>query len=152
MTEIDSMEFYKRVTESENETREYTLGHESGAETTFELTVVNRKTLLDEINRLPDPMLETLSQAEDEDEAQEMAEQQNMLSNVNGDTILAFENICIESLSDPDGKLTRHNFEEIVAELDFETLFEIGSEIIEMSFEETGSIKDFQKVDSDKNS
>jgi len=49
-------------------------------------------------------------------------------------------------------ELTSHNFEEIVAELDFETLFEIGSEVIEMSFEETGSIKDFHAVDSDKNS
>lgn len=146
------MEFYKRVTESENETREYTLEHQSGAELTVELTLVNRKTLLDEINRLPDEMLETLSEAEDEDEAQEMAEERNMLSNVTGDTILAFENICVDSLNDPDGKLTSHNFEELVAELDFETLFEMGSEIIEMSFEESGSIKDFQKADSDKNS
>jgi len=150
MSNVDAMDFYKRVTESENEVREYTLEHESGAELNVELTVVNRKTLLDEINRLPDAMLETLSQAEDEDEAQEMAEEQNMLSNVNGDTILAFENICVASMNHDE--LTSHNFEEIVAELDFETLFEIGSEVIEMSFEETGSIKDFHAVDSDKNS
>lgn len=146
------MEFYKRVTESENDVRSYTLEHDSSAAMTVDLTVVNRKTLLDEINRLPDAMLETLSEAEDEDEAQEMAEDQNMLSNVNGDTILAFENICVNSMSDPDGELTTHHFEEIVAELDFETLFEIGSEVIEMSFEETGSIKDFHEVDSDKSS
>jgi hypothetical protein len=146
------MEFYKRVTESKNDVREYTLEHQSGAQMTVELTVVNRKTLLDEINRLPDEMLETLSEAEDEEEAQQRAEEQNMLSNVNGDTILAFENICVNSLNDPEDKLTSHNFEEIVAELDFETLFEIGSEVIEMSFEETGSIKDFHEVDSDKNS
>jgi len=148
--EVDAMDFYKRVTESENETREYTLEHETGATLAIELTVVNRKTLLDEINRLPDEMLQTLSQAEDEDEAQEIAEERNMLSNVNGDTILAFENICVASMSHDE--LTSHNFEEIVAELDFETLFEIGSEVIEMSFEETGSIKDFHEADSDKNS
>lgn len=150
MTQVDAMEFYKRVTESTNDTSEYTLTHDSGAQMDVSLNVVNRKVLLDEINRLPEEMLQTLSEAEDEDEAQEMAEEGNMLSNVNGDTILAFENICVESMSHED--LTRHNFEEIVSELDFETLFEIGSEIIEMSFEETGSIKDFQKVDSDKNS
>lgn len=144
------MDFYKRVTESENEVREYTLEHQTGAELTIELTVVNRKTLLDEINRLPDAMLQTLSEADDEDEAQEMAQEQNMLSNVNGDTILAFENICVASMNHDE--LTSHNFEEIVAELDFETLFEIGSEVIEMSFEETGSIKSFHKADSDKNS
>jgi len=150
MTQVDAMEFYKRVTESTNDISEYTLTHDSGAQMDVELHVVNRKVLLDEINRLPEEMLQTLSEAEDEDEAQEMAEERNMLSNVNGDTILAFENICVESMAHEE--LTRHNFEEIVAELDFETLFEIGSEIIEMSFEETGSIKDFQKVDSDKNS
>lgn len=147
MTEVDSMEFYQRVTESENDVSTYTLEHQSGAEMKVELQVVNRKTLLDEINRLPDEMLQTLSEADDEDDAQEMAEERNMLSNVNGDTILAFENICVASMNDPEGKLTRHNFEEIVAELDFETLFEIGSEVIEMSFEETGSIKDFHKED-----
>ena len=42
--------------------------------------------MLDEISRLPDEMLETLSEAEDEEEAQEMAEQRNMLSGVNGQT------------------------------------------------------------------
>lgn len=150
MPETDAMDFYQRVTESENEVREYTLEHQTGAELTIELTVVNRKTLLDEINRLPDEMLQTLSEAEDEEDAQEMAEDENMLSNVNGDTILAFENICVASMNHDD--LTSHNFEEIVSELDFESLFEIGSEVIEMSFEETGSIKDFHKVDSDKSS
>lgn len=145
MTETDAMDFYKRVTESKNESREFTLVHDSNAELTVTLTVVNRKLLLDEINRLPDEMLETLSEAEDEDDAQEMAQERNMLSNVNGDTILAFENICVDSMEHDE--LTTHHFEEIVADLDFETLFEIGSEVIEMSFEETGSIKDFHKAD-----
>lgn len=145
MTETEAMDFYKRVTESNNKTSDYTLVHDSNAELTVTLTVVNRKILLDEINRLPDEMLETLSEAEDEDDAQEMAEERNMLSNVNGDTILAFENICVESMTHDD--LTTHHFEEIVADLDFETLFEIGSEIIEMSFEESGSIKDFHEAD-----
>ena len=147
MTQVDSMEFYQRVTESESDVRTKTIEHQSGAEMEVELTVVNRKLLLDEISRLPDEMLQTLSEAEDEDDAQEMAEERNMLSNMNGDTILAFENICAESLNDPEAKLTKHNFEEIVAELDFETLFEIGSEIIEMSFEDGGSIKDFHEAD-----
>jgi len=148
MTEVDPMEFYKQVTNSDNKSREYVLEHEaSNMEMPVELTVVDRKTLLDEINRLPDEMLQTLSQADDEDEAQEMAEERNMLSNVNGDTVLAFENICVASMHDPRDKLTSHNFEEIVAELDFETLFQIGSKVIELSFEETGSIKNFRKVE-----
>lgn len=142
---VDAMDFYQRVTETEDETREYTLEHQSGAAITVSLTTVNRKMLLDEINRLPEEMLGTLSEAEDEEEAQELAEEQNMLSGVTGDTVLAFENICIDSMTHED--LTTHHFEEIVAQLDFETLFEIGSEVIEMSFEDAGSIKDFQKED-----
>lgn len=150
MTQVDAMEFYQRVTDSEERTEEYVLTHESNAELTVELQVVNRKTLLDEINRLPDEMMEMLSEAEDEEEAQEMAEEQNMLSGVNGDTIMAFENICVEAMNHDE--LTRHNFEDMVSELSFEVLFEMGSKVIELSFEEQGSIKDFREVDSDKNS
>lgn len=144
MTEVDGMEFYQRVTESATQTDEYTLEHQSGAEMTVELEVINRKVLLDEIARLPDEMMETLSEAEDEEEAQEMAQNNNMLSGVNGDTVTAFENICIASMSHEE--LTQHNFEAIVAELSFEVLFDIGSKIIELSFENQGSIKDFHEV------
>lgn len=144
------MEFYQRVTDSDDRSAEYVLTHQSNAELTVELTVVNRKILLDEIARLPDEMLNTLSEADDEEEAQELAEERNMLSGVNGDTIMAFENICVESMEH--GELTRHNFEDIVQELSFEVLFEIGSKVIELSFEEQGSIKDFREVDSGKNS
>lgn len=144
------MEFYQRVTDNEHKSKEYTLEHENGYELTVDLEVVDRKTLLDEISRLPDEMLETLSEAEDEEEAQEMAEDQNMLSGVNGQTILAFENICVESMNHED--LTRHNFEDMVGELSFEVLFEMGAQVIEMSFEEQGSIKDFHEAGTDKNS
>lgn len=150
MTEVDAMEFYQKVTdESEKPSKQYKLTHRSNAELVVDLYPVDRKLLLDEISRLPDEMLSTLSEAEDEDEAQEMAEQEGLLSGVNGDTILAFENICAESMSHDD--LTTHNFEHMVTEFDFEVLFEIGSAVIEMSFEDGGSIKDFQEVDSDKN-
>lgn len=149
--EVDAIDFVNRATSTSNErSSEYVLEHESGAELTVELRPVDRKKLLDEIGRLPDEMLETLSEAEDEEEAQELAEEQNMLSGVNGNTVLAFENICAESFYHDD--LTSHHYEDLVSELDFETLFEIGSEVIEMSFENTGSIKDFHEVDSDKSS
>jgi hypothetical protein len=35
--------------------------------------------------------------------------------------------------------------DKIVAELNFEVLFELGTEIIDMSSEQTGSIRGFQK-------
>lgn len=150
MTEVDGMEFYQRVTDSEPKSEDFVLTHESNAEITIELVEVDRKKLMDEINRLPDEMMEMLSEAEDEDEAQELAEERNMLSGVNGQTILAFENICLESMAHPD--LTRHNFEDMVQELSFEVLFEMGARVIELSFENQGSIKDFREAGTDKNS
>lgn len=151
MTEVDAMEFYTRVTDSDqSSTTEYTLEHQSGAELTVTLTDVDRKFLLDEINRLPDEMLAMLSEAEDEDEAQELAEERNMLSNVDGNTIDAFESICAESMDHEE--LTTHNFEDMVGELSFDVLFEMGSTVIEQSFENQGSIKDFRAVDSGRNS
>lgn len=150
MTEVDAMEFYQRVTDSKSTSTEYTLEHTTGAELTVELNVVERKFLLDEIARLPDEMLDTLTEAEDEDEAQEMAEDEGMLSNVNGDTILAFENICVEAISHPE--LTTHNIEDIVSELSFEVLFEMGSIVLERSFEETGSVEGFREAGSGKSS
>lgn len=150
MTEVDAMEFYQKVTDSTNEQREFTLTHQSNAELTVTLEPVERKLLLDEISRLPDEMLSTLSDADDEDEAQEMAEQQGMLANVNGDTVRAFENICVTGMSHDE--LTDHHLEDIVSELGFEPLFEMGSIIIEMSFEDGGSVTDFHEVGSDKNS
>lgn len=152
MSEVNGLDFYDRVTSNTKQSEEYTLVHDSGAEFTLELEEVNRKFVLDEINRLPDGMLEALSEADDEDEAQEMAEERNMLTNVNGNTILAFENICVESMNDPSGELTSHQFEDIVQNLSFEALFEMGSIIIENSIGDTGSIKDFHRVDSDKSS
>lgn len=151
--EVGGIEFYQRAVGGEDDdpvTKKYVLKHESNAEITVDLHVVERKTLLDEINRLPDEMMEMLSQADDEEEAQEMAEEQNMLSGVNGQTIMAFEHICIESMDHDD--LTRHHFEELVTELDFEVLFEIGARVIELSFEEQGSIKDFREAGTGKNS
>jgi len=150
MPEVDAMEFYQRVTDNESKSKQYTLEHETGAELTVDITEVDRSYVLDQINRLPDEMLDTLSEAEDEDEAQELAEEQNMLSNVDGETVLAFENLCAEAMDHDE--LTRHNFEDMVAELSFEVLFEMGSAVIELSLGDQGSIKDFREVDTDKNS
>jgi hypothetical protein len=150
MTEVDGMEFYQRVTDDDHKFKEFTLVHQSNAELTVKLQEVDRKKILDEINRLPEEMLQMLSEAEDEEEAEEMAEEQNMLSGVNGQTIMAFENICAMSMTHDD--LTQHNMEDMVTELDFEVLFEMGARIIELSFAEQGSIKDFREADTGKNS
>lgn len=150
MQEVDALDFYERVVDEESETRERTLEHQSGATVSVDLTVVDRKDLLDEINKLPDEMLETISEAEDPEEAEERARSQNLLSGVTGETVEAFENICIESIEHE--QWTSHHVEDVVSELDFEVLFPIGAEIIEFSFEDQGSITDFHEPGSDRSS
>jgi len=145
MTEVDALDWYAKVVSDETTTEDYVLEHSTGAELTVTLAPVDRKELLNQISKLPDEMLSTLSEADDEDEAQEMAEEQDMLSNVNGDTIEAFESICVSGLSH--AELTSNEFKDIVDHLSFEVLFEVGSKLIELSFEETGTVEGFRKLD-----
>lgn len=144
MPEVDALDWYQTVV-GESVEEEYELTHTTGAAITVRLKPIERATLLDEISRLPEEMLETLSEAEDEDEAQELAEEQNMLSSVDGNTVKAFESICVEGMYHE--KLSSREFEEIVKNLSFEVLFEAGSKLIEMSFEETGKVEGFRKLD-----
>ena len=43
------------------------------------------------------------------------------------------------------GELTQHHFDDMVTELDLEVLFEMGSEIIEMSLSDSGKITGFRE-------
>lgn len=151
MEEVEAMAFYNAVTDDDGEdkSKEITLENATGEALTVSLTVVDRDYLMDQITQLPDAMLETLEEAEDPEEAEDKAEDANMISNVNGDTIRAFESICAAGMDHEE--LTGHHFEDMVKELDFEVLFPIGAEIIELSFENTGRVKDFHAQDSDKN-
>lgn len=146
----DATDFYKRVTSGESTHSERVLEHESGAQITVELHPVARQQLLDQISRLPDQMLETISEAEDEEEARQRAEESNMLSGINGNTVIAFETLCSESMKHDE--LTPYEIEDIVSELSFNVLFEIGAEVMELSFDNDGSIRDFHEVGSDKSS
>jgi hypothetical protein len=148
MADTEAIDFYNEVMDSEEQAEEYTLEHEQGYELTVELTSANRKDVLDEINKLPEEMLSAISEADEGDEA-DVAEEQNMLANVDGDTVDAFEKICAMGMQHD--KLTSHHFEDMAEKLDFEVLFEMGARIIEFSLDES-TIKDFHEVDSDKSS
>lgn len=151
MQEVDAMDFYSRVTDENAGTeKQITLENADGAALEVTLTVVDRKYLLDQITKLPDEMMEALSEADDPDEAEEEAREANLLTNVNGDTIEAFESICTASMEHEE--LTSHHFHDICEELDFEVLFPIGADVIEMSFENTGAVTDFHEADGAKNS
>jgi len=67
------------------------------------------------------------------------------MSAVTEGTVSAFEDLLNESLEHEE--LTTTQMRAIVNELSFEMLFELGSECINMSVEETGEIRDFHEQD-----
>jgi len=148
MNEGDALDFYEDVVgggdaSAPSETVEYVLEAANGRELTVELTPVDRKFVIDKLNALPDEMLELFSEVDDPEEAQERAQEQNALTGLSGDAIGAFEEICAESMEH--GELTQHHFDEMVEELSLEIVFEMGSEVIEMSLDDDGAITGFRE-------
>jgi hypothetical protein len=145
MEEEAALNFYQRITEGKKRHQTISLTHSSGS--TLEgvrMHPVDKKTLAGVIERLPDSMFEAVEGVDDPEEAEEALEEQGgSLDAVTGDTVDAFEDLCKESLDHPE--LTKPQMQHIVEELNFEVLFELGTEVINMSSEETGAIRAFQK-------
>lgn len=145
MEQENALEFYERVTEGTDLYKTITLEHNSGAALDgFEMYAIDKQTLAGVIQRLPEQMFEAVEGAEDADEAEaELEDDGGDLSAVTKETVDAFEDLCSESLQHPE--YTSIQVEKIVKELNFETLFELGTEIINMSVEDTGSIRGFHE-------
>lgn len=147
MQEESALEFYERLTEGTDYYKTISLEHKSGA--TLEdvrLYAVDKQTLAGIIERLPDSMFEAVEGADDADEAEEELEEKGGdLSAVTESTVDAFEDLIHESIDHQ--QLTNTQLRHIVSELDFETLFELGTEVINMSVEDTGDIRGFQEQD-----
>lgn len=151
MQHVEAMEFFDRVVDDDDEPdREITLEHSSGAALDVHLQGLDRKVIIDQLQYLPDSMVDAMTSAEDPEEAEERAREQNLMSDVNSDTITAFETLCAKGINHPD--LTSQNIEMMIQEFDFEVLFNLGAQIIELSFEDGGSIRDFHEPDSGKSS
>jgi len=156
MNEGDAMEFFDEVVGGEDgphapsQETEYVLEAQNGRELTVTLKPVDRKFAIDKLNDLPDELLELFSEVEDPEEAQRQAEEAGALAGLSGSAIKAFEELCAESMSHP--KLTTTHMEQVAKELDLEVLFEMGSQVVEMSLEDDGAISGFRKPGSDKNS
>jgi hypothetical protein len=153
MQEVEALEFYERVTDDEQSFGDKPtriLEHESGATLEVTLVSVDRADLMDEMQRLPESMIEAMSGADDPDEAEERAREQGLLTDVDGETIRAFENIVVQGIEHEE--LTTKHFKRMVEKFDLEVLFPIGAEIMEESFEDTGSVTDFHEPGSDNNS
>lgn len=146
MNEGDAFTFYEEVVGGEDDVDqdriEYVLEANNGRELDLYLTKLDRKFVIDKLNELPDELLELFAEVDDPEEAQERADEQNALAGLSGDAIGAFESLCAESMEH--GELTQHHFDDLVSELSLEVLFEMGSEIIELSLEGNGKITGFR--------
>lgn len=146
MQEEQALDFYDRIVSGTDRYETIDLQHSSGATLEgVQMHPVDKKTIASVIQRLPDSMFEAVEEADGLDEAEEMVQEQQggNLDAVTEETVEAFEDLCKESLMHD--KLTPTQMKQIVDELSFETLFELGTEIIDMSVESTGAIQDFQK-------
>jgi len=145
MQEEDALDFYKRITSGTKSYETIEIEDKSGAVLSgVEMHPVDKKRLAGVISELPDEMFDAVDEAEDPEEAEaELEDSGGSLNAVNENTIEAFEEICTDSLSHPE--LTSSQVAAIVSELSFEVLFELGTEIINMSSEQTGSVQGFRK-------
>lgn len=147
MTETSAVDFYERIVEGQDRKDEITLEHSSNAELTgVEMNPVSKRVLASVVQRLPDEMFEAVEESDNPEEAEEELEEQGAnVDAVTEETVGAFEDLCKESLSHEE--LTNVQMHSIIDELDFEILFSLGAEIIEMSFDNSGEIKDFHAQD-----
>lgn len=143
MQEDDAMDFYERIVEGTKRTKVISLETDEGYTLdNVEMSPVSKTELAGVIERLPDDMFDAVEEAEGDAEAAE----ENMegdLSAVNEDTVESFEDLLKESLSHP--KLAPSQMNDIVDALGFEVLFELGSEVINMSVEQAGDIRSFRE-------
>lgn len=153
MKEIDPVDFYEKVVdddEAASAANERVLEYRTGEALTVEVRDVDRDWLFDQLDRLPDEVMEALAGAEDAEEAEQRAREENLFANVDGETIRTFEDICSRGLFH--AELTGDHWEMMVGELGLEVLFSIGAEIMELTLGDGGAIKDFHEPDSVKSS
>lgn len=153
MKEIDPVDFYQKVIDDEegaSAANERVLEYRTGEALTVEVQSVDRDWLFDQLDRLPDEVMEALAGAEDAEEAEERAREENLFANVDGETIRTFEDVCTRGLYH--GKLTDEHWDSMTEELGLEVLFSIGAEIMELTLGEGGAITDFHEPDSGKSS
>lgn len=143
MQETDAMDFYKRIVEGTKASKSIDLEHSEGYTLTdVQMSPIDKKTLAGVIERLPDEMFEAVEGADgDAEQAEENME--GDMSAVTEDTVDAFEDLLSDSLDHPD--LTTSQVDQLVTALSFEVLFELGTEVIDMSVEQTGDIRAFHE-------
>jgi hypothetical protein len=145
MEQNEALSFYERITEGTKSYETIELEHKSGATLSdVEMHPVDKRTLAGVIEQLPEEMFDAVNDADNPEQAEEQLEENGGSMNaVSEDVVTGFEELCDESLDH--NELTRPQIRQIIEELGFEILFELGTEIIDMSSEEAGSVKSFRK-------
>lgn len=146
MQQEDAIDFFKLVTEGTDLSKSITLEHSTGKTLDdVQMHPVDKQVLASVISRLPDEMFDAVDGAEDAEEAEEELEENSGLSMsaINEETVDAFEDLCKNSLTHE--TLAPPQMKTIVEALNFGTLFELGTEIINMSMENDGAIRDFHE-------
>jgi hypothetical protein len=146
MQDSTANDFYERIVEGTKYKKEIDLEHGSGAKLEgVVMRPVNKQVLASVIQALPEEMFEAVEDADSADEAEEMLDGDGggSLAAMSSETVSEFEKLCKESLSHPE--LTSKQMEAVVDALGFEMLFELGGDIMDMSFSDSGAIKDFQE-------
>lgn len=147
----DALEFFEDVVGDDDPhaepdpEREFELEAANGRVVVMGLVPCDRKFVIDQLNKLPDELLDLLSEVDDPEEAQARADEANALTGLSGQAIDAFEQLCAKGMQHEE--YTEHHYKRLVKELDLEILFEMGSMIIEMSLEDTGKITGFREVE-----
>jgi len=145
MDQSTANDFYNRIVEGTDYAKTIELEHGSGASLEgVKVHPVDKQDLADVIEALPEDLFDAVEDADSPEEAEEMMEGQGMsVGSLGSDAVEEFENVVKQSLSHPE--LTNTQMSQIVSSLDFAVLFELGGEIIDMSFSEGGAIQDFQE-------
>jgi len=145
MDQSTANDFYNRIVEGTDYAKTIELEHGSGASLEgVKVHPVDKQDLADVIEALPEDLFDAVEDADSPEEAEEMMEDQGMsVGSLGSDAVEEFENVVKQSLSHPE--LTNTQMSQIVSSLDFAVLFELGGEIIDMSFSEGGAIQDFQE-------
>jgi hypothetical protein len=145
MNESEALEFFDDVVgdSKSSSSEEYVLESDNGRELNVEVVELDRSYVIDQLNELPDEMLEQMTEIEDEGDIDEQQAAQ-AAGGISGDAIRAFEELCAEGMEHPE--LTTHQLQMLAQELGLEVLFEVGSIIIEQSLEEDGRITGFRKA------
>lgn len=137
-------DFYERVLNSSKNTKQIILPHKSGAELTVTLTAVPKAEIADAIGDMPDELFEAAESGDvDAEEAEEMAREQGNSAAIDRSVVEGFETLCTKSL-EHDG-LSESQMKQIIKAQTFEGLFELGSEVLNFSIENSGDVEGFRE-------